>query len=401
MIRGLWFFAQLALLVLASVWLAEQKGAVSIAWHGRLIETSVGVLILAVFIAAAFLLVVWRLWRSIRGTPRAIGRFRFQRKRNRGRVSLIQALSAIASGEGAAALRHASEAEAIGEPALAHLAAAQAAEIAGDPARAEIEYARLADRPDTALIGLRGLIGLAELRGDIKRAVELARRARKAAPKSPWVAGRLWELEVKAGDFGEAERTLAGAAKLGAVQAADADRRLAGLLLARALRAEASGRGQEALTDAERAHDLDPTLGDAAVLAARLLARSGRTPAAERILSKAWAAKSSRAIAHAWIALAPKGDVTQRLRQAERLHAFDRDNGHGRLALAEVEMAGGRWAEARGHLAAVARPDDPAFCHLMAYLECASGNETAARGWLERSFSAGAAETWPALTSAA
>ena len=51
--------------------------------------------------------------------------------------------------------------EAIGEPALAHLAAAEAADMAGDTARAAAEYQRLADRPDTRLIGLRGLTGLA------------------------------------------------------------------------------------------------------------------------------------------------------------------------------------------------------------------------------------------------
>ena len=76
------------------------------------------------------------------------------------------------------ALRHASEAEEVGEPALAHLAAAEAAELAGDIGRAEAEYERLRGRPDTVLIGLRGLIGLAEGRGDIPAAI-LSRQARK------------------------------------------------------------------------------------------------------------------------------------------------------------------------------------------------------------------------------
>jgi uncharacterized membrane-anchored protein len=38
-IRGLWFFAQLGVLVLGAVWLAEQNGAVSIEWRGWLVET--------------------------------------------------------------------------------------------------------------------------------------------------------------------------------------------------------------------------------------------------------------------------------------------------------------------------------------------------------------------------
>jgi HemY protein len=401
MIRGLWFIAQLALIVLLSVWLAEQKGPVSIEWHGRLIETSVGVLLLALVVGAAILLVLWRIWRAIVGTPHAISRFHFRRRRDRGRVAIIRALSAIAAGDGATALARASEAEAIGEPAVAHLAAAQAAELAGDTTRAEAEYGRLAGRPDTALIGLRGLMGLSERRGDLAKAVELARQARKVAPKSPWVALRLSELEAQAGDLAEAERTLAAAAKLGALQAEEADRRLAALLLARAEKSAEAGDASDALADAERAHTLDPALGGAAILAARLMARSGRIPAAERILSETWAVAPSAALAHAWIRLAPKGDVTQRLRQAERLHALDRNDFEGRLALAEVEMASGRWAEARTHLAAVVHPGDARYCHLMAYLESASGNEAAARSWLERSLAADEAEARPLLPTAA
>lgn len=401
MIRGLWFIAQLALLVALSVWLAEQQGPVSILWRGRLVETSVGFLALAVLIAAVLLLILWRVWRAITGTPHAIARMRFRRRRRRGQVALIQALEAIAAGDGPAALALATDAEANGEPALAHLAAAQAAELAGDSARAEAEYARLAERPDTALIGLRGAAALAEARGDLARAVELMRSARKAAPKSGWVAKRLYELEARADDLDAAERTLAGAAKLGALTAAEAESRLAALLAARALKAEEAGNGVDALTHAERAHGLAPEHEVAALIAARQLARSGRVPAAERLLGETWAVNPTPAMAKAWIDLAPRSDTTQRLRQAERLHALNRESIEGRLALAEVEMASGRWADARSHLSGVAYPADPRYCDLMAYLENATGNEAAARSWLERSLAARDAETRPRLLPSA
>ena len=53
MIRGLWFFAQLAVLVIGAVWLAEQQGPVSVEWHGWLMETSAGVLILIVLVLSS------------------------------------------------------------------------------------------------------------------------------------------------------------------------------------------------------------------------------------------------------------------------------------------------------------------------------------------------------------
>ena len=401
MIRGLWFFLQLTILVVVAVWLAEQQGAVSVEFHGWLIETSAGVLILSVVIAAALALLLWRVLRSVLGTPHAIGRFRHHRRRNRSYVALVKSLAALASGEGVAALRHASEAEAIGEPALAHLAAAEAAEMAGDTARAEAEFTRLGDRPDTMMIGLRGLTGLAERQGNLEQALAHVRRARKASPKSPWAAGKQFELEERSGALDQAERTLADAARLGAVSPADSNRMLAALLLRRAAQAADAGNETAALKDAERAHELDPALTKAAILAARLLARSGRVPAAERILASGWSAAPDAELARAWLALTPKADTTARLRQAERLLALDRFSDEGRLALAEAELAGARWAEARAHLSALslAAQAMPRYCHLMAYLESASGNEAAARGWFEKTLAT--AEPPPALLTSA
>jgi HemY protein len=401
MIRGLWFFFQLTVVVVVAVVLAYQQGAVSIDFHGWLIETTTGMLIFSVLVAAGLVILLWRILRSILGTPHAIGRFRHHRRRNRSYVALVKSLAALASGEGAVALRHASEAEAIGEPALGHLAAAEAAEMAGDDARAQAEYARLADRPDTMMIGLKGLTGLADRQGDLPKALEHARRARKLAPRSPWAAVKLFALEERTGALDQAERTLADAANLGSVPPDEANRLLAGLLLRRATEAAAAGNEAGALKDAERAHELEPALTKAAVLAARLLARAGRTPAGERILSRAWAAAPDVELARAWLALAPKADITARLRQAERLLALDRASDEGRLAMAEAELVAARWAEARAHLSApsLAAQASSRYCHLMAFLESASGNEAAARGWFEKTM--GAEEAPPALLSPA
>ena len=388
--RGLWFFLQLAVLVIVAVWLAEQPGAVSVEWRGWLLETSFGVLILVIVLLAALASLLWWVWRSIKGTPHAIGRYRLHRRRTKGYAALVRSLAAVAAGDAQAALDHASNAEEIGEPALAHLAAAEAAEMVGDTARAKAEYLRLRNRPDTMLIGLRGLIGLAEAAGDLPEATKLARQARKQSPKSPWMARRLFELETRMGAFADAERTLSEATKLGAFSAEESNRLLARLLLSRAEAAAMAGRDADALTDAERAHELDPALGAAAELGVRLLARAGRIPAAERMVTQSWSVAPSKTLARAWMALAPAGDVTARLKQAERLYALDRENVEGRLALAEAELAAGRWSEARAHLAALS--DLPAgavgtrrYARLMAYLESASGHEEAAQGWFDKS----------------
>jgi HemY protein len=390
MIRGLWFFAQLAVLVIGAVWLAEQQGPVSVEWHGWLMETSAGVLILIVLVMALVVIVLWRIWRSVLGTPHAIGRFRHRRQRSRSYTALVRSLAAISSGEGATALRHASEAEAIGDPAIAHLAAARAAEMAGDVARAAEEYTRLSDRPDTAVIGLRGLTALADRQGDLDQALALVRKARKLAPKSPWAAKRQFELEKKSGALDVAERTLADASKLGAIAPHEADGLLCALLVERAERAVAAGNFANALSDAERAHKTDPNAVEAAALAARLYAQAGRAPAAERVLARTWTVAPDARLARGWMALVPKADTTQRVRQAERLVALNRDSDQARMALAEAELSAGRWAEARAHLGRLGLQAQLSgrFCQLMAYLEAASANEAAAHDWFEKSLDA-------------
>ena len=388
MIRGLWFFAQLAVLVLAAVWLAVQPGSVSIEWRSWLVETTPGVLIFSVLVVAAVLIVLWRVWRGVRSAPHLIDRFRRHRRRAHGHAALVHALSAIAAGDGAAALSYANEAEDIAEPAFAHLTAARAAELAGDATRAQAEYEKLRERPDTMAVGLKGLISLADRRGQTQEALELARVARKAMPKNPWVARRLFELERRLGAHAEAERTLGEAAKLGALTGAEADRLLAELLIVRAAEAEAGGRGSEALSYAERAHELAPALTEPAVLAARLLARGGRIPAAERVLSRSWALAPNVSIARVWMSLSPADDHAAAIRQSERLIALDRDSAEGRLAIAEVALAAGRWAEARVHLMALQGLTGERYCRLMAFLESGSGNPDAARGWFEKSLAA-------------
>src|SRR5690349_9421756 len=98
MTRLLIYALKLALLIAIAVWLADRPGHVEIHWQGRVIETSVAVLVAAV--AALMLVAAWlyRLWRSLRRAP---GRFvegrRFAR-REKGYRALTRGMVAVAAG---------------------------------------------------------------------------------------------------------------------------------------------------------------------------------------------------------------------------------------------------------------------------------------------------------------
>ena len=64
MFRALLFFLQIAVLVTVSVWFANRPGLVEIDWQGWRLETSVGVLALAIFLLVVAFALLYSFWRS-------------------------------------------------------------------------------------------------------------------------------------------------------------------------------------------------------------------------------------------------------------------------------------------------------------------------------------------------
>src|SRR4051812_34377382 len=99
MLRVLWFFLKLGLLVAAAVWLANRPGAVTFQWLGYRVETTVGIALLGVLLLAGLAAVLYRLWGWLRGTPRRVARSRAESRRTRGYRALTQGMVAIAAGD--------------------------------------------------------------------------------------------------------------------------------------------------------------------------------------------------------------------------------------------------------------------------------------------------------------
>ena len=70
------FLIAAALVVAATVWLADRPGAVRFDWLGWRVETSVPVVLLLALIFSAVLSLLWRSWDLLRGGFRAFGRGR-------------------------------------------------------------------------------------------------------------------------------------------------------------------------------------------------------------------------------------------------------------------------------------------------------------------------------------
>ncbi|MGD8810747.1 MAG: heme biosynthesis HemY N-terminal domain-containing protein [Gammaproteobacteria bacterium] len=390
----------LALLILVvavcAAWLKQNPGTVTIEWLGWRADTSVAMLAFVIAVITVLGALVYRFWRFLLRLPVVIADALRLRRRRKGYEALSAGMIAAAAGDSDAAQKQARRAEALLEDLSAtRLLRAEAARMGGDAATAKRTYEEMSENPDTALIGLRGLLDQAEADGDRTEALRLAEKAHRQYPKARGIAERLFHLQLDFGQWAAADRTLAEALRNKLFPVADARRWRAAVLVERSRLAERGGELETALGFARDAQQLDPDLVPAAAQHARLLGQEGKARRAQRLLEKFWPRNPHPEIAAAYGALFEGEEPLQRVKRYQRLLSFRPDHPEGHIALAEAALEASLWGEARAHLGEAAeRALTPRICRLYADLEEAEhGNIVESRHWLER---AAAAEPDPA-----
>ena len=392
-----YMIVSLAAVVAAAVWFSDRPGNVSIEWQGWLIEMSVGRFVLS----AAF--VIWLALAAIgilRVLRRAPGRFREGRRtsrRERGYRALTHGMVAVAAGDADEANRQARRADVLlNEPPLTMLLSAQAAQLNGDEAAAQRYFTDMLGRPETAFLGLRGLLIQAQRDGDRRAALEYAERAYELQPKTPWVLTTMFDLQVQEGRWRAALASLEEAVKRKALTADAARARRAAVLLGCSGEAEAAEDLSEALRFARRANALAPEFLPAVLRTVDLLVRTGKPRPASRMIHNAWARTPHPELARVYGEVGGETDPLKRVRRFEKLLSFNPDHEESHIALAEAALAAELWGEARNHLEKAAGEDPSArVCRLMADLEEREhGNTDKTRTWLLRASAAAPDPAW-------
>jgi HemY protein len=388
----------LALFVAAAIWFSDRPGSVSIEWQGWLIEMSVGRFVLAAAIALAAALVLIGVLRLIGRAPGRIRESLRSSRRERGYRALTQGMVAVAAGDPDEANRQARRADVLlNEPPLTMLLSAQAAQLNGDEEAASRYFSAMLERPETAFLGVRGLLMQAQKNNDRRGALEYAEKAYRLQPKTPWVLNTMFDLQVAEGRWGAALSTLEEAVKRRAVTPEAARDRRAAVLLGCSGEAEATGDLDGALKFARRAHTLAPAFLPAVLRSAELLALAGKSRRATRMIQDAWGRTPHPDLARLYGDVDKVGsDPLKRVRRFERLLSFNAGHRESHIALAEAALAAELWGEARNHLEKAAGEDPPArVCRMMADLEERSGeNPDAVRTWLLRASDAPPDAAW-------
>jgi HemY protein len=304
---------------------------------------------------------------------------------------------AVAAGDAEDAGRQVKRAEGLLEdPPLTLLLSAQAAQLAGDEQAADKFFKAMLERPETEFLGLRGLLTQGIKRHDWEEALALARRAYRLRPKSDWVATNLLNLQVRAGQWLDAEITLGEAVRHTLVPLAQGRRPRAALLHEQSQESETGGDGAKALKLARRAHDQDPAFVPAAVRLARLLVADGKGSKAAQVIEKTWRHEPHPELFEVYRTARPADDSLALARGVQRLAAGNPGHRESHIALAEAALEARLWGEARSHLSTAAGDDPTArVCRLMARLEeDEHGDAACAREWLVRASMADPDPAW-------
>ncbi len=396
MTRILIFILFVVAAALGLAWLADRPGMVTVEWLGYQIETSAFVATLVLIVLVAILFLALALLRYIWTRPSAVAGYVRERRKQQGHDALSRGLLAIGVGDRALAQRYAGIAgrHLPGEP-LTALLKAQAAQLKGDRAAARRAFEKMLDGPETQLLGVRGLFLEAQRSNDATAAEALAKQAVERDPKLAWGVNALFDIQARAGDWEGALNTLAIARKNGHADANTANRRRAVLLTAEAHEVEAFN-PDKALTLANEALHLAPSLVPAGELAGRILASKGDVRSASRLLTKTWKLSPHPDLAVAYAFAKPGLSPRERLKRVKHLSDLTPGDIEGPIAVANAAIEAQAWAEARDALAPYLDERPPArICTLMAQLEAGElGDKGREREWLARAVRAPRDRAW-------
>jgi len=396
MIRILLFTLAVVAAAAGLAWLADRPGTITVEWLGYQIETSAFVGTLAAGLLVALLIAVWALLRYLFTRPAAIATHVRERRRQQGYDALSRGLLAIGVGDRALAQRYAGIAgRNLPREPLTALLRAQAAQLKGDRGAARRAFEAMLDRPETELLGIRGLFLEARRSNDNAAARALAEQAVRRDPKLGWGVNALFDLQARAGDYEGALDTLAIARGNGHVEADMALRRRAVLLTAEAREAEGSN-PDKALALASEALRLAPSLVPAAEIAGRILASKGESRQASRVIARTWKLSPHPDLAVVYAFAKPGEAPRERVKRVKYLASLTPDDVEGPIAVATAAIEAHEWAEARDALASYLDGRPPArICTLMARIEAGEqGDKGREREWLARAVRAPRDRAW-------
>ncbi|HZZ34615.1 MAG TPA: heme biosynthesis HemY N-terminal domain-containing protein [Caulobacteraceae bacterium] len=392
-----------AALIVAALSLNGEPGLASVTWLGWEVKTTAAAAVLLIGLATLMATIFWRTLIWIIEAPKRAARASAETKRRQGGEALTRGFLAAAAGDGAEARRLAQKAALMAEdtPQLVRILAAQSAEAAGDGAAARLAYTAMLGFPEMRLAAHRGLMSAALADGDREEALRHATAAYGLARTAPWAWRAVLESKLETGDWAAALELVRGALERKIVSPITAERARAALQAASAASLEGSGEPrarEQALDLAQTAAKARPDFVPGPVIAARLLAVTGRAQRAAQVIETAWKAVAHPALWMAYRDLITDETPRERAGRLAALAAMNPEARESRILMVEQALIAGDAAAARTAATALdAEPGTARLAGLMARVAHAAGDRDEARAWITRGAAAPQEPDWSDL----
>ncbi|MDP3554615.1 heme biosynthesis protein HemY [Methylocystis sp.] len=367
--------------------LIEQPGSLTLDFAGYQFEASIPVAVAGLLLIIAATVVLWAIAMAVLRLPGRWSGGSRTKRRDKGFDALSQGFIAVGSGDAARARKAAHVAERLlpSEP-LTQVLKAQAAQLAGDRRVAEETFHKMTLKPETKLLGLRGLHIEARRRDDADAAHHFAKEAHDIAPV-PWAGAAMLEHLASQGDWQKAREAIEASLTAKAIDAPTAQNLRAVIETAMAMEKERD-HPHDALHLARQALKRRPGFAPAAVAAARVLARHGDQKQSLKLIETVWATKPHPDLAAAYLEALSGESNTTKLARVERLARAAPNAPESRHIVAEVALSARDFAKARAALAPLLAAENHPTAHtclMMAEIEDGEhGPSGPVREWLAR-----------------
>lgn len=401
MLRTLFFFLKIAVLVAIALWVAERPGTVRIEWLDTTVTMHMGVFLLGALGIMLLAMVLFRVLKGLADLPKTMSRYKRETGREKGYRALTLGLTAVAAGDRKAARYQAFRARKFlpDDQGLPRLLEAQAARLNGDENAAAEYFAGLLENKDAAFLGIRGLLQGALEDNDLETARLLADRALELHPKQKWILKIAYDLQIRARDFESALVTLYRAEKAGALPTEKANSDRIAMLLMKSSQHMQSGQPAQAIKEMEKAYSYDKRYIPTIVYLAKAYLLRGQRRKAVKVIEKAWKENTHPDLVTLWLESMPqskKDNKAGRLKWCARLVTLNTKSAEAHLAVAKTSMDCELWGEARSalNMAEAIRPSARLYKLYAELEERSTHDEIAIKSWLEKAADAPFDRVW-------
>ena len=266
-------------------------------------------------------------------------------------------LVAIAAGDREEARRQSKRAaQLVPNQPLATLLAAQTAQLEGDEQAAHSYFTKLAETPDTAFLGLRGLWMQAMKDGRTREALHFVDQAHAEQPNAAWVLEAQLTLQARLGQWDAANQSLETLAKRKLRTPEQAKEARALINVERSRTAAAAGDTIAGLDAALVAYKANPALVPAVAQLALMQIANNRRGRAEKVLKDAWRSTPHPMLVDSFRGVVDTVSPEKQLDLARGLAGLNPNAADSHILVARFAIAADRWNDAEGRSGPVDPP---------------------------------------------